>query len=199
VSDPARPRYRKILERLDAWAADSRARHGERMECRRGCDDCCRRHLTLFPVEAEALGRAAAALPAAGREALAEHLAAWDERYADDPEEAPCPLLREGACLLYEARPVLCRTHGFPLLTRPSGDPDSGEEGSLGWCFRNFRDAPDRPVDPRGVLDMDRINRALGAVQALHERSGGPEGSARVPIRRALAAIRAPEGGRSRG
>jgi hypothetical protein len=197
VSDPAAPRYREILGRLDAWAEGARVRHGERMECRRGCDDCCRRHLTLFPLEAEALARAASALPATRREALARHLAAWDESHRDAPEEAPCPLLREGACLLYEARPVLCRTHGFPLLTRPSGDPDSGEEGSLSWCFRNFGDAPERPVDPQGVLDMDRINRALGAVQALHERSGGPGGGARVTIRRALATIVAPEGGRS--
>jgi hypothetical protein len=192
VSDPAAPRYREILGRLDAWAEQASALHGERLECRRGCDDCCRRHLSLFPVEAVALGRAAAALSSPEREELARHLADWDGRYGEKAGDAPCPLLREGSCLLYEARPVLCRTHGFPLLARPSGDPDSGEEGSLSWCFRNFRDAASRPPDAGGVLDMDRINRVLGAVQALHVRGSGRAPDERVPIRRALEGILPP-------
>lgn len=192
MSDPATSRYREILGRLDAWTEGARALHEGRMECRRGCDDCCRRHLSLFPVEADALGRAAAELRSPEREALARHLADWDARHGEGLGEAPCPLLSEGACLLYEARPVLCRTHGFPLLSRPSGDPDSGEEGSLSWCFRNFADAETRPPAPEGILDMDRINRVLGAVQALHARFIGRAAEKRVSIRRALARILQP-------
>jgi hypothetical protein len=182
----AAPRYRHLLERLDAWSAQVRPLHEDRMACRPGCDDCCRRHLSVFPVEAEALARAVRDLPGREYAAIEAHIARWDQAFGARPGEAPCPLLQEARCLLYHARPVLCRTHGFPLLTRPSGDPDSGEPGFLTWCEKNFRDAPDIPVSPGGVLDLDRINRVLGAVQALRDTGRSGTGGGRILLRTAL-------------
>jgi len=185
--DEARPRYGALIARIDGWAARARILHGERMQCREGCDGCCRRHLTVVPLEAQALAAAALALGNGERRGLDEHLGSWDERFGDGVVEAPCPLLREGRCLLYAARPLICRTHGFPLRTRPSGDPDAEEPSSLVWCELNFGDADARPPDERGVLDIDRVNRALGAVQELARRGGSTR---RVPIRDALEAVR---------
>ena len=96
--------------------------------------------------------------------ALARHLAEWDARHGTDPGEAPCPLLRDGACLLYEARPVLCRTHGFPLRTRPSGDPDSGEEGWREAALESFL----RAIEADPQLELDPRTTSPKVLHALH-------------------------------
>jgi hypothetical protein len=158
------------------------------MTCEPGCDDCCQKHLSVFAVEAEGLGLVVDALPREGRERLSSLMERWDERHGGRSGEGPCPLLDRGRCALYEARPVLCRTHGFPLLSRPSGDPDGGETGSLSWCFRNFRDAPGSPIPPEGILDMDRVNRVLAAIQGLADAGRTGRGVRRIPIREALRA-----------
>ena len=78
---------------------------------------------------------------------------------------------------------------GFPLRGRPSGDPDSGEAASLTWCELNFTDAARTPIPETGILDIDRVNRTLGAIQALHD-PGDPLG--RVTVRDALSGVCAP-------
>jgi Fe-S-cluster containining protein len=69
--------------------------------CRQGCFDCCR-PLSLLPIEAYAI---ACSLSASLPPPCAHQ----------DPVEL-CPFLQEDfLCLIYEARPVLCRTRGFPV------------------------------------------------------------------------------------
>lgn len=88
--------------------------------CALGCDACCRR-LARVPQLTRAewawLEAALAALPAQEREdcltrarALAEHVARHGDR-----GPLVCPLLDEGqgACRVYAARPLACRTYGF--------------------------------------------------------------------------------------
>ncbi len=64
---------------------------------------------------------------------LLNHMA--DERWTEMPEDdqTPCPLLGEdGACLIYEHRPMICRTHGLPNIDI------SGESFSNLYCSLNF-------------------------------------------------------------
>lgn len=78
--------------------------------CRKGCDDCCRR-LASVPlvsrVEWEEIRRALDSLPAEVEERIRES--------AGGSRPFVCPLLDRdsGACLVYAARPVECRTYGF--------------------------------------------------------------------------------------
>lgn len=81
--------------------------------CRAGCDDCCRslaRPPQLTAAEWRRLAAAIDALPEATRDEVGRCVAAM-------PAEGPlvCPLLdrERGRCLVYEARPVACRTYGF--------------------------------------------------------------------------------------
>jgi Fe-S-cluster containining protein len=88
--------------------------------CRRGCDACCRalaRVPELTRSEFELLSAALEALPEPERtgclrraEALAEHV-----REHGDQGPLTCPLLdtEAGACRVYPARPLACRSYGF--------------------------------------------------------------------------------------
>jgi len=77
--------------------------------CRKGCDDCCRSLASEPAVTAEEWTRIRAAidsLPSAGT---------LKSRILERAQPRVCALLDEasGACLIYESRPIACRTYGF--------------------------------------------------------------------------------------
>lgn len=164
--------YQLLLERVDALCRSIEEACTGQIVCHRGCDSCCR-HLRLFPVEAVALSEALRELPLPVRSRLRTAAAGRSER-------DPCPLLADGACLLYAARPIICRTHGLPLLTEVEG------ARSVDFCPRNFQGVERLPA--AAVIDLERLNAALAAVNRLfvHE-SGGDDAAA--ALRRTIAEI----------
>ena len=71
--------------------------------CRRGCDDCCRSLPTGEPVVSRAEW-----------DRLRPALLGLEDRIRQrDPASRTCPLLDSGVCLVYEARPIACRSYGF--------------------------------------------------------------------------------------
>lgn len=165
--------YRQLAARVDELCARIEADFRERIVCRLGCDGCCR-HLSLFPVEAAALSAALAEAPAA----LSAQIR---ERARAATKDGPCPLLKDGACLLYEARPLICRTHGLPLLGRRDG------ERFIDYCPLNFQGLESLPAS--AVIDLETLNATLAAVNRLFvKESGGDEDRAeeRITIARAL-------------
>jgi len=165
--------YRQLVARVDALCARIEGDFRERIACRRGCDGCCR-HLSLFPVEAAALAAALTEAPAA----LAAEIR---KRARAAAEDGPCPLLKDGVCLLYEARPLICRTHGLPLLGRRDG------ERFIDYCPLNFQGMESLPAS--AVIDLETLNATLTAVNRLFvKESGGDEARAeeRISIARAF-------------
>jgi Fe-S-cluster containining protein len=113
VSDSEKNRVRlSVLDaRIEARARATREAHPY-WPCAEGCDACCRSlpHLpTISRDEWERLRDALLALPAPMRAEIVRRTRA--------PQVAPvtCPMLdrERGACLVYEARPIACRTYGF--------------------------------------------------------------------------------------
>ncbi len=70
---------------------------------------------------------------------------------------------------MYSARPVLCRTQGYPLLYRSGADGE--EQFQLSHCERNFTGREE--FSPDFVIDMDRVNLALAAVNIHFLKSAG--------------------------
>jgi uncharacterized protein len=104
----------QILHRqIDARVLAIKEQHGA-WPCREGCDHCCRR-LAAPPVltdaERELLRQGLSTLPDEVSQAVERR---WE---AMNGAERPiiCPLLdtNKGMCLIYEYRPVACRTYGF--------------------------------------------------------------------------------------
>ncbi len=162
--------YNALLQRVDELCRTIEQACREDLACGPGCDACCR-HLTLFRVEGLALARAAARLPADRREALRT-------RARNASADGPCPLLEGGLCALYDARPLICRTHGLPLLL-------SREEKRVDFCPENFRG---KSVIPSGALiDLERLNTALAAVEGVFlAETGRKSPSNRLSIARSL-------------
>ena len=165
--------YQDLLARIDVICREVEAEFGAHLACRAGCDGCCR-HITLFPVEAAALAAALNDLP----QEEADRIRA---RACNASPEGSCPLLENGLCLLYAARPIICRTHGLPLLTIQGG------ERTVDFCPLNFRDISSLPG--KAVIDLDRLNMTLAAINALFVAkffTGAPPEKERVTIAEAL-------------
>ena len=91
-----------------------------------------------------------------------------------------CPLLEDHRCLLYAARPIICRTHGLPIIYT------EGNERKVDCCPLNLNEG-DQPVSGSAIIDLDRLNTLLVAVNALYlshvDADGQPE---RLTIAEAL-------------
>lgn len=143
--------YFDLVTRVDDLCRRIETDYGAHLVCRKGCDACCR-HISLFPVEAAALARALSRRCSGetGQVRRRARLAL---------SEGACPLLQDGACLLYEARPIICRTHGLPLLA------GSDRKRQLDWCPENFQKIKSLP--PAAIIDLDVLNTTLATINSL--------------------------------
>jgi Fe-S-cluster containining protein len=120
--------YRKILERADAHFASVMESQPANLQCGAGCSLCCYGLFEIgsgdVPVIAEGLEKMH---PARRKKVirraleleqinLRESSPEEKEAYFERTQSTPCPNLdEEGLCMMYEHRPLVCRTFGLPL------------------------------------------------------------------------------------
>lgn len=139
--------------------------------CCAGCADCCRSLSQLPALTAAEWDRLEAAVPPESASAVAGRVAAV-LRQASGPYTCPWLDPDRSVCLVYEARPLACRTYGFYVerdqglyCQRIAGRVDRGDLPDLVWGNQGAIDAQ---------LDL------LGPRQTLRERSG-VAGAAAMP------------------
>lgn len=163
--------YFELVAKVDAQARRSGEALAGRLRCGPGCSDCCR-PITVFPVEAVRLAVALRELPASEAEALRD-------RARQAAGDGPCPLLTEDRrCRLYDARPVICRTQGLPLLVRRDG------EAQVTACPLN--DLSAGPLPAAAVIDLERLNTILATVNRMFVERYLPDAPERLSIAEAL-------------
>ena len=143
--------------------------------CAAGCDACCHVRIGVFAVEAAPIERALARLAAE-----APSLRARVRRQADDPAHADrCALLVDGRCAVYSERPMICRSHGLPIVAPPDRGPEAAAPAAVDHCPLNFVDQP----PPRAsILRLDAVNQPLALLATLWTAAESPAGtSARSP------------------
>jgi uncharacterized protein len=110
-------RYQKFLDKTTKLATSLERQHDQHMQCRLGCSFCCMDY-SLFPVEYYSMLR---------------NLKETEVRINENAAENECVFLVNNACMIYAFRPMICRTHGLPLLyTNDEG------EWELSACELNF-------------------------------------------------------------
>ncbi len=162
-------RYAELAGKVDAFFARVAARHGADMQCASGCSDCCAAGLTITGVEADAIRAEVAGWDAARRAELARV-----------PLVGCAALDAQGRCRIYDARPIVCRSHGAPIrLHRPGSLP------VVQACEKNFRaTSPDADC----VLDQTTLSAMTLAVDQDFRQDGGGAG-ARTAIAALLAQL----------
>lgn len=143
--------YTTLLGKIDDLSSRQHETFGEEIRCQKGCDSCCRPPDSLFLIEVETLQKGLRGLHEDARVLVKQQL----EAYKTNVREM-CPMLHEGGCMVYEARPSICRTHGYAIFWR--------EEEKLSWCPLNFTDVTPEKDD---AFDIERLNQMLSLVTQL--------------------------------
>lgn len=191
------PAYDSYLEVAAAWEKEF-ARHkdlyGEKIHCRRGCDDCCHHLFQITEVEAAYISRAVKDLPDEDRARMAERAAKYlKEREKllaerDVPDawgslpppgmRLPCPALEDHACRVYSHRPVICRKYGMPLY-----NPQRPER--IFACELNFK--PGEEIEATELVQIQTgIHDRWAGLQATYNEGGGRRDEMPLTIARAI-------------
>jgi len=142
--------YQVLITEVDQLCYDISQRYGQYITCKKGCPgNCCQRHITVFPIEAFAFARALLQLSP-------EQASRIQHKARQTTSFGPCPLLEDGACLMYDARAIICRTHGYPILSEYRG------HRSIGFCHRNFKNLPG--ISGELIIELAPLNKRLNAL-----------------------------------
>ena len=145
--------YRKILDRADEHFASVVSAQPQNLQCGAGCSLCCYGLFEIgsgdVPLIAEGLAqlhharrkkviaRALEIVDANAHPNLRECPSGEKEEFFERTQSTPCPNLDEtGRCVMYEHRPLVCRTFGLPLR--------DGRKYIGDICELNFKDSTRR-------------------------------------------------------
>lgn len=143
--------YNNLVSRVNDLCREIDASLTGQITCSAGCSSCCTA-ITIFPVEAAALGTALSRLPPHEAAAIRRHV-------TGQADGERCPLLADHRCLLYTDRPIICRTHGLPVIVTQN------DQRQVDCCPRNPIDTT--TLTGSHIIDLDRLNPLLVAINAL--------------------------------
>ena len=172
----------KLVQIVDAALADAASKSGDWLVCRKGCTQCCygpfaisqldalRLHKGLAELEAsdpkcaarvrqraqQSVKQLSASFPGIPRTGILREDEEAEAAFAEFANDEPCPALDPvtGACDLYDARPMTCRTFGPPVR--------SGPEEGLAVCELCYHGATDQQIaECEMVPDPDNLEEKL--------------------------------------
>ncbi|HEY5921273.1 MAG TPA: YkgJ family cysteine cluster protein [Kofleriaceae bacterium] len=164
-------RYPDLAAKVDAFFSRVQARHGEDMQCGSGCHHCCYVRLSITRVEADAIRAEVAGWTAERKQALTANL-------VTAPVDHCAALTPSGRCLIYAARPIVCRSHGAPIrmLDARSLLP------VVHSCSLNFTERGAAAADADCIVDQTTLSAMVLAI----DRDAGNEGE-RIDLAAVLA------------
>lgn len=131
-------KYIELRNEIDQLSEKLSALHNNHMQCKKGCDMCCMDY-GILPIEFQYI-----------KSQLQN-----DQWYNSSATEEECIFLKDHLCQIYEHRPIICRTHGLPLLFMNADT----EEWELSACELNFVGFEDFGTE--NTIPMDKFNSRL--------------------------------------
>jgi Fe-S-cluster containining protein len=144
----------RLVQIVDRTMAEAVRRSGSWIACHVGCHECCLGPFPITQLDGLRLRAGLAELRTQEPERAAR-VQARARAYVE-ADDAPCPALdpETGACELYAARPITCRTFG-PAVRGHDGE-------SLAVCELCYRGATDEEIAACAVeVDPENLEAAL--------------------------------------
>jgi Fe-S-cluster containining protein len=131
-----------LLDEIEQQTTILEKMHYEHMKCRKGCDLCCI-DFSVFPVEFYFILN----------QLRKENVIPESAEIADNDV---CLFLKDHSCTIYQHRPIMCRTHGLPLLYA-----NENGEWELSACELNFTEFDFDEFTDENTLPQDKYNSKL--------------------------------------
>jgi Fe-S-cluster containining protein len=136
--------YRALRKKVDDIASSLSRQHAAHLMCKKGCDLCCMDY-SILPVEFYFI-----------LDELKSGGFKTENLILTDKDTGDCIFLKDHACAIYESRPLICRTHGLPLLyTNNDG------EWELSTCELNFTNFDFDDFSEKNTYPQDTFNSKL--------------------------------------
>jgi Fe-S-cluster containining protein len=172
----------KLVQIVDAALKEAARKSGDWLVCRKGCTQCCYGPFPISQLDAvrlrqglselerndperaqrvrerasESMKQLTADFPGDPKTGILADDEEAETRFAGFADDEPCPALdlETGACDLYSARPMTCRTFGPPVR--------SGPEGAVGVCELCYHGATDEQIAACEIVpDPDNLEEKL--------------------------------------
>lgn len=131
--------YLRLRSDLDILCERLTEAHDEHLKCAPGCHKCCM-DFSIFPVEFFSILK-----ENENKKVKISNIAA----------EGECLFLIDGLCSIYESRPIICRTHGLPILSMGEDDWE------LSYCELNFISDDMPEFEESNTFPQDLYNSKL--------------------------------------
>ncbi len=158
--------YTQLLDKVDQMFATTKSRHAESFRCGAGCYGCCKAGLSIANVEAVRI-----------RAWLLEHPAVMERlktRQGLLNDAQYCQFLsRVGHCMIYDVRPLICRSHGMPIAWVQA------DQESRDCCPLNFQNRDLAALESSDVLSLDKVNTLLSLIDRHFDAE---QAGARIPM-----------------
>lgn len=142
-------KYFAIRDELDRHCAELYQLHAPHLNCKAGCDSCCM-DFSIFPVEFYAI-----------KQQAGDNL----KKGMNPAYKGDCPFLVNHRCVIYAARPMICRTQGLPLLYMGE------EQWELSVCELNFKDFDFDKFTEKNTFPQDKYNSRLFLLNQKYTKS----------------------------
>ena len=144
--------YLNLRKKVDEQFDKIFNKYRSQMSCTEGCHDCCVPDLSVTQVEAEMIKAFLKSNPL-----LIDQL---KQLLQTNPYQGTrCALLNEqGQCSIYEVRPLICRSHGAPVLVQI----DDTHEG-IDACPKNFSSGLS-VLEAGDWIHLDTLNTLIALV-----------------------------------
>ncbi len=136
--------YFQLRNTIDKQIKKLEVKHKKHLSCKSGCDLCCMDY-NIFPVEFYSILK----------ELKNEKLNVQPGN-KEKAENGGCIFLKNHTCSIYHSRPIICRTHGLPLLYTNNDD-----EWELSTCELNFTQYDFDLFTDRNTFSQDVYNSEL--------------------------------------
>lgn len=145
--------YRELCEKVSQKFSQIRERRPADFQCKAGCHSCCVPNIQVFSIERAHIQDFLRENPAA--------LEKIEKLGRTNPHKGSrCSLLDEnGECVIYPARPLVCRSHGAPLVLRKKND-----DLTLDACPLNFTKSDLGKLAVEDTIRLETMNTLLALV-----------------------------------
>lgn len=147
--------YLTLIQKTDGKSAEITTRYPDKINCGKGCHTCCIQGLSVNGLERESIRQYLTKRP--------DLLQATEANVKENPHGGQrCSFLdRLGSCMIYEVRPVVCRSHGMPLKLAPAKNAQKTIIENLDVCPLNFTDMDLIDIGSHYFINLETLNTIL--------------------------------------